>query len=69
LRKYRPEIAKYLVEKSFDVTMKDTDGKVLLSEATINGNLAVIKYLVEKGCDINAKDNSGRTAFDVAEDN
>jgi Ankyrin repeats (3 copies) len=61
----KAEAVRYLLDEGADVNARDEFGHTALTEATFNGNVAVIRELLVRGADINNVAVDG-TALDLA---
>ena len=60
------EIAKFLIEKSADVNMKNRDGSTPLHSAAFLGRSEIAELLIQKGADVNPKNYRSETPLDVS---
>ena len=61
----KAEAVRYLLDEGADVNARDEFGHTALTEATFNGNVAVIRELLVRGAEINIVAVDG-TALDLA---
>ncbi len=62
-RKYEAELFKKLVQKGFDIDIKNKYGNTVLIEASQIGNLKIVELLLKNNADPNIKDSYGDTAL------
>lgn len=62
-----PEVVKYLLQSSADVTLTDSDGQSALHYACSCGRAEIAQLLLEHRADPKVKDKEGNTALDIAE--
>ncbi|KAJ7041396.1 ankyrin repeat-containing domain protein [Mycena alexandri] len=55
------DVAKLLIEKGADISVKREDGNMPLHFASWNGHTDIAKLLIEKGADISVKRKNGDT--------
>jgi ankyrin repeat protein len=59
-------IAKLLIERNADVTVKDNNKRTPLIVAVENDHVEIVKLLLNKGVDVNINDRNGRTVLITA---
>jgi ankyrin repeat protein len=60
------QVAKLLVDRGAEVSVKSKVGMTALINAAWRGKLDIVRLLIENGADVNAQTESGSTALEMS---